>query len=236
MNIDHIRDYYDSSLDYMKHDHKIENPRHKYAKKRLARIVKSGDTVLDLGCGTGITSHYMASELGATVTAVDLSPELIKFARKNSVHKNVEYFTGDIITNTLKDELGGIWYSMGSPYDFITLIDCFEHIQRDRIPLLMDRIRERSHDKTVVFMTVPDGRFQLYLKETKPDLLQIVDEAWLIQEILNEFKSIGYEVVSIEFYGINHPIQYVSFVFVKSGRMESWLNQSYSSAETKITQ
>jgi SAM-dependent methyltransferase len=52
---------------------------------RLVRFagVKSGQRVLDVGCGTGVVA-ITAARLGAKVTGADLTPELIAQARENA--------------------------------------------------------------------------------------------------------------------------------------------------------
>ena len=56
---------------------------------RLADI-KKGETVLDLACGTGFFAREFFKK-GARVIGVDISPELIEIARKNSP-KEISYF------------------------------------------------------------------------------------------------------------------------------------------------
>jgi len=50
---------------------------------KLARIHK-GEKVLDVGCGPGGASRVLAGELGASVSAIDLSPGLIELAKRLS--------------------------------------------------------------------------------------------------------------------------------------------------------
>ena len=52
--------------------------------------IKSSDNILDLACGQGIFSREFA-KLGAKVTGVDISDELIKIAKKKS-ESNINYF------------------------------------------------------------------------------------------------------------------------------------------------
>ena len=49
--------------------------------KVLEPLISSGSRVLDVGCGTGIDSAWMASR-GAIVTGIDVSPRMIDIAKK----------------------------------------------------------------------------------------------------------------------------------------------------------
>ncbi|MGD9245800.1 MAG: glycosyltransferase, partial [Desulfobacterales bacterium] len=89
-----IRDWYNKFLGNLKRDHERQNPRHQQIKQTLKKIVKAGMKVLDIGCGTGISSKFMG-ELGAEVIGVDISDELIKFAKNKSAHQNVSYIVED---------------------------------------------------------------------------------------------------------------------------------------------
>lgn len=52
--------------------------------------IKKGEFVLDLACGNGFFAREF-SKKGAKVTGIDISPELIEIAKKNSP-KEIEYF------------------------------------------------------------------------------------------------------------------------------------------------
>ena len=54
--------------------------------------IKKNETILDLGCGQGFFSREFA-KAGAKIIGVDLSPELIAIAQKNSL-KNAAYHIG----------------------------------------------------------------------------------------------------------------------------------------------
>lgn len=58
---------------------------------RLVRYagIRSGDRVLDLACGTGVVA-VTAARRGATVTGLDLTPELLDVARDNAQIASVE--------------------------------------------------------------------------------------------------------------------------------------------------
>ena len=67
----------------------------------MAGIDLAGKSVLDIGTGTGILSVY-AALCGAKVTAVDMSPAAMEFARKNFDANGV---TVDLIFNDLTRDI-----------------------------------------------------------------------------------------------------------------------------------
>lgn len=76
----------------------------------LEKYVKPGDTVVDLGCGTGILS-IIAAKLGAkAVTAVDIDEVAVRVAKENceinSVGDKVEVYRG--VIDDLKNEKADI--------------------------------------------------------------------------------------------------------------------------------
>jgi SAM-dependent methyltransferase len=59
--------------------------------------VRSGQTVLDVACGTGVVS-VTAARIGARVTALDLTPELLERARENAriAAVEIDWHEGDV--------------------------------------------------------------------------------------------------------------------------------------------
>jgi SAM-dependent methyltransferase len=68
------------------------------AAARLAQFagIQGGQRVLDVGCGTGVVA-ITAARLGASATALDLTPELLARARENAeiAGVDVEFHEGD---------------------------------------------------------------------------------------------------------------------------------------------
>jgi 2-polyprenyl-3-methyl-5-hydroxy-6-metoxy-1,4-benzoquinol methylase len=58
--------------------------------KMLSSHIRSGMTVLELGCGTGYFTRELA-RCGADIVAVDVSPELLEIARADCPAENVRY-------------------------------------------------------------------------------------------------------------------------------------------------
>ena len=201
-----VKNYYNKFIGHLRYDHIWENPRHIRIKNDLKDIIKRDMNVLDLGCGTGITTKYIA-ELGAKVTGIDISPTLIEFAKENSNHENIEYLIHDITDFNLDKKT----------FDAICLIDIMEHIPIEKIPKLIENIKKYSHKNTIIYINIPDARLQSWTKKNKPGGLQIIDEGYSIINILGWFKSINFEVINIKVHGIDFPLQYNSYIFVKKG-------------------
>ena len=81
-----------------------------------ARTPLAGKTALDVGCGAGLLAEPLA-RLGAKVTGLDASPELIAVAQEHSRRSglDVEYRAGEL------SELEGA-------FDLITCMEVIEHV------------------------------------------------------------------------------------------------------------
>jgi SAM-dependent methyltransferase len=55
---------------------------------------KPGETILDVGCGTGYFSRRFARERGLRVTGIDINPGMLAFARDKS--PDIEFAQGDM--------------------------------------------------------------------------------------------------------------------------------------------
>jgi 2-polyprenyl-6-hydroxyphenyl methylase/3-demethylubiquinone-9 3-methyltransferase len=75
-----------------------------------------GKTALDVGCGAGLLSEPLA-RLGATVTGLDATPELIEAARAHAAKMGLEidYRAGDV-------------QALQGQFDLITCMEVIEHV------------------------------------------------------------------------------------------------------------
>jgi ubiquinone/menaquinone biosynthesis C-methylase UbiE len=76
-------------------------------------------TVLELGCGTGKNTAWLAAK-AATITAVDFSEEMLQKAKEKITLQNVEFHSGDITGN---------WSFAVEQYDLVTFSLVLEHIE-----------------------------------------------------------------------------------------------------------
>ena len=99
-------------------------PLHDLNPVRLAFVAErtrlKGAAVLDVGCGGGLLSEALASE-GATVTAIDLSSELIETAKLHLLESGREVDYRQVSVEALAEELPG-------SFDAITCMELLEHV------------------------------------------------------------------------------------------------------------
>ena len=78
--------------------------------------IKTGDNVLDLGCGKGVISERLYDHSKRKVTAMDLSERMIHFAKERKINpEKVAFIKDDFYTTK---ERG---------FDQIILFDCYPH-------------------------------------------------------------------------------------------------------------
>ena len=78
--------------------------------------VTAGSRVLDIACGTGVLIGDYLRRNVESVTAVDISPEMIRIAREKFPQENVRFVCGDAETAPL-----------GEGFDAIVIYNAFPH-------------------------------------------------------------------------------------------------------------
>lgn len=186
-----IREFYDGYLD------RLNKPttRHQFICQTFNTIILKNSKVLDIGCGTGITSKHLATR-AKEVVAVDISPVLVEYAIKHNTRPNLTYLTADITELVYPEK-----------FDFISIVDVFEHIPTDRIPYFMDAIKKFSHDRTQIYLNIPTWDVLKYLTKYNPEILQIVDVPH--EDPAKYFRQIGF----IPAYSKLYWTHYMEYIF-----------------------
>src|SRR5229473_5322752 len=111
--------------------------------------VRSGQRVLDVACGTGVVS-VTAARLGASVTGLDLTPELLERARENAhiAGVKVDWHEGDVEKLPFGDAA------------FDVVMSQFGHIFAPRAELAIgEMLRVLKPGGTIAFSTWPPELF-----------------------------------------------------------------------------
>ncbi len=111
--------------------------------------IKPGSKVLDVGCGTGVVG-VTAARLGAHVTGVDLTPELVAHAKENSALMGVEaeWRQGDAEALPLPD----------ATFDFV--VSQFGHMFAPRPDVAVrEMLRVLKRGGVIAFATWPPEMF-----------------------------------------------------------------------------
>lgn len=146
----------------------------------IVRLDKSAK-ILDVGCGPGKWSMLLAKKFGS-VTAVDVSPEMILLAKENArKHSvcNVVFHVMDVSKLDFPD----------GTYDFINCVTVLQHIHDDEC--------WRKAIREIVRVTKTGGYMLMF--ETAPNLTIIKRTRHLkirtMQQYIDEFKSAGASLV-----------------------------------------
>ncbi len=124
-----------------------------------------GETVADVGCGSGVVADLLARH-AAEVHALDANPSAIEFARAQFPHPNLRFHLG------LADEVD----LAASSVDRIYLLEVIEHLYWDQLPPLFDRLRGWLKPGGTIFLTTPNYHSAWPVIEKLMDLLRLAPE------------------------------------------------------------
>lgn len=100
----------------------------------------TGKIALDIGCGTGMKSVYLALNDFDKVIGIDISPKAIHYAKQNAIQNNVsskiEFITSDILK-----------YKKNDKFDFIldwALVHCLDNIAAKRYAEIVTKITKKD--------------------------------------------------------------------------------------------
>jgi ubiquinone/menaquinone biosynthesis C-methylase UbiE len=153
----------------------------RYDAERLSPSIKPADTVLDLGCGIGRVTRYVAP-LCREIWAVDVSETMLRFARERLAElSNVRFLVGRG-TSLPELETGSI--------DFVYSLLTLQHVEREHAFKLLCELRRVLRDGGRAFLTFPNLLSDEYLKA----FLHYVD----VDEVSNPARARFYTPQEVE--------------------------------------
>ena len=217
-----VKDFYDRFADsVLLQDFRRLNLRQEAIKQLCRRFVRPGARVLEIGCGVGIIARYLQSFAG-DILGVDISERNIEVARAYAENERCKFIMLDVI-----EEAGGL--DGRGPFDAVLLPDVIEHIPKERYRGLFKTIESVLAPSGRVLITHPSPEHQRYLKEHRPEALQVVDETVYLADILD---ATTLKLLSFEYKDIFCKNQYIHLVLTNdieytdiqdAGTGSSWL-------------
>jgi len=127
----------------------------RYDAERLSPFIKPADTVLDLGCGIGRVTRYVAP-LCREIWAVDVSETMLRFARERLAElPNVRFLVGRGISLP-ELETGSI--------DFVYSLLTLQHVEREHAFKLLRELRRLLRRGGRAYLTFPNLLSDEYLR------------------------------------------------------------------------
>jgi len=123
--------------------------------ERFGPFIDPADTVLDLGCGIGRVTRYVAP-LCREIWAVDVSETMLRFARQRLAELPNVHFVLGRGTALPEIETG----SIGFAYSLLTL----QHVEREHAFKLLREVRRVVRDGGRAFLTFPNLLSDEYLR------------------------------------------------------------------------
>lgn len=98
-----------------------------------------GKSILDVGCGSGIYSVYLARR-GAMVTGLDFSSSMLSLASRNAAEEGctVDFSSGDFLE-----------FAENRRFDHLLFIGVFDYVKEEDVPAYMEKAARIADDKIV---------------------------------------------------------------------------------------
>lgn len=202
--------YYNERLDNSRTDY------NKVVTRSLDRLnLAPKRTVLELGCGCGANSLYLARQ-GCKVTAVDFADQRIGFARQESKNKNIEYLCKDVLELDLERQ-----------FDIITAIGLMHHIDPARFQGFVETILRHAHSRTLVYLTLPISYFLAFGRHFKVVEQGILDSQIPLSLVISALDAAGFTPMEVNSFGTVSPYEHWEIMFITKHHMNDVWQEIY---------
>jgi SAM-dependent methyltransferase len=163
----------------------------------LSSHLRPGMQILELGCGTGCLTKKLAGT-GASVTAIDISPDLLKVARAECADANVNFMIENAYAMTFPDE----------SFDSVTGSSVLHHLD---VPRALAEIWRVLKPGGTLYFTEPNLlNPQIALQKKIPALKRRLGDspdetAFFRWQLQNKLRAVGFKNIRIECFDFLHP-------------------------------
>ena len=190
-------EYYQGfSFDVGLRDWLVPNPRHEQLKLIVNELLDGARDllILDVGCGAGVLSRHL-TRFGR-VTGVDFSDAAIALARE--LVPAATFHAGALDRRSLQGK-----------FDLVTLFDVLEHVPPSEREDFFATVAGLLSARGRVLVSTPHPVHLRWLRENRPELLQVVDEPVDVQELLDLAIPHGLELVDYRTFDVDRgPREY----------------------------
>lgn len=107
-----------------------------------------GKTALDLGCGTGKKSIYLAKNGFEKAVGVDISPSAIEIAKRNAEEENISNISFEVCDITDLSFLGN------EKFDFVLDWAALHCISEDKMPQYVSEVAKHTQQQGILMLRV----------------------------------------------------------------------------------
>jgi len=152
--------------------------------------------VLEYGCGTGMFSLFFA-ETGITLTAIDISPDLINEAQKE-LHANIFFQVGDVESLAFPDE----------SFDAVIGNSVLHHVNIEQA--LVEAFRVLKPGRSIAFAEPNMMNPQIALQKNIPSLKRKMGDspdetAFFRWQVVNFLQRSGFKDIMVQPFDFLHP-------------------------------
>jgi 2-polyprenyl-3-methyl-5-hydroxy-6-metoxy-1,4-benzoquinol methylase len=204
-----VKEYYDS---FSKAKNRLGiNIRHiSIVNMMIEHGLRKNSTVLEVGCGIGTISFLLSNFLSqGRISSFDISPEGVELSKQRlQGRKNINFQVSDTLS-----------YTDNNKYDFILMADVMEHIPTSDLKNSISNLLQCAHSDTKFVINVPDPRKTRWDEEHNSSILQIIDNAIYVENVVQSFEGTGFRIEYFKRYSLHHnEMDYNYFVLSKSER------------------
>lgn len=174
---DAVAEQYESRVDAL-------TPVTRHAVDLMAQHIKSGATILELGCGVGLASKLL-TEKGFTVTCIDLSSRMISFARARN--PKAQFIQGDFLKT-----------NFGKTFDSVFAFAFIHLFPKKDAELVMKKIYEILPPDGIVYIGTTKSKTSFEGWEIKKDYdgeHKRFRKHWTEAEFKDFIAAAGFEIV-----------------------------------------
>jgi 2-polyprenyl-3-methyl-5-hydroxy-6-metoxy-1,4-benzoquinol methylase len=130
--------------------------RYKFASK----ILQDKNNILDIGCGHGFGSAFLASAFKSKLTAVDVDEELVNYCTQAHSKSNIDFKTFNLLDYDMK-------YT--EKYDGICSMDVIEHFEYDKIDFVIEQYSNLLIKGGVAVIGTPNKNSNQYASKRRKE-------------------------------------------------------------------